>query len=152
MSVSAFQNDLRSPYVLLLRIAVLDNRLKTPAVLRTHLDQFPRSHEEFSFPNKCKKLLPQHSISSYTISARRGSLYLALTTRCRLTRIFHCRCTTTPFTELNILDGTVIGQHYQRHRQEEFISFLDHTAALFKDQEVQVVLDSYSTHKTAKVH
>ena len=60
--------------------------------------------------------------------------------------------TTTLFAALNILDGTVIGQHYQRHRQEEFISFLDHTAALFEDQEVYVILDNYSTRKTAKVH
>ena len=60
--------------------------------------------------------------------------------------------TTTLFAALNILDGTVIGQHYQRHRQEDFISFLDHTAAFFEDQEVHVILDNYSTHKTAKVH
>ena len=47
----------------------------------------------------------------------------------------------------------MIGQHCQRHRQEEFISFLDHTAASFKDQEVPVILeDNYSTYKTARVH
>ena len=34
--------------------------------------------------------------------------------------------TTTLFAVVNILDGTVIGQHSRRHRQEEFISFLDH--------------------------
>ena len=60
--------------------------------------------------------------------------------------------TTTLFATLNILDGMVIGQHYQRHRQEEFISFLDHTAASFEDQEVHVFLENCSTHKTAKVH
>jgi transposase len=60
--------------------------------------------------------------------------------------------TTTLFAALNILDGTVIGQHYQKHRQDEFISFLDHTAAQFPDREVHAILDNYSTHKTANVH
>ena len=45
--------------------------------------------------------------------------------------------TTTPFAALNILDDTVIGQHYQRQLQEEFISFLDHTAAFSRIRRVR---------------
>lgn len=37
--------------------------------------------------------------------------------------------TTTPFAALNILDGTVIGRHTERHRHQEFIEFLDQTEA-----------------------
>jgi hypothetical protein len=33
--------------------------------------------------------------------------------------------TTTLFTALNILDGTVIGRNMQRHRHQEFIRFLN---------------------------
>lgn len=32
--------------------------------------------------------------------------------------------TTTLFTALDVLDGTVIGQCMQRHRHQEFIRFL----------------------------
>jgi hypothetical protein len=32
---------------------------------------------------------------------------------------------TTLFAALNVLDGTVIGRHMQRHRHQEFIRFLN---------------------------
>ena len=39
-----------------------------------------------------------------------------------------------------------------KHRQDEFIAFLDCTAAQFPDQEVHANLNKYSTHKVQGVH
>ena len=60
--------------------------------------------------------------------------------------------TTTLFAALNILDGTVIGQTMGRHRQEEFLTFLDTIdGQLPSGREVHVILDNYGTHKTERV-
>jgi transposase len=60
--------------------------------------------------------------------------------------------TTTLFTALNVLDGTVIGQCLPRHRQEEFLRFLDTIDRRTPNgQEVHLVLDNYGTHKTPAV-
>jgi len=60
--------------------------------------------------------------------------------------------TTTLFAALEILQGKVIGQCYQRHRHQEFLKFL-HTL----DQEfagpvpLHLIMDNYGTHKHEKV-
>ena len=60
--------------------------------------------------------------------------------------------TTTLFAALNVLDGTVIGQSMGRHRQQEFLSFLDTVERqLPLGREVHVILDNYGTHKTQSV-
>jgi transposase len=60
--------------------------------------------------------------------------------------------TTTLFAALNMLDGTVIGECMPRHRQQEFLRFLKRidkeTPALL---DLHLIVDNYSTHKTAKV-
>ena len=60
---------------------------------------------------------------------------------------------TTPlFAALNILDGTMIGQSMGRHRQQEFITFLDTIEQqLPLGRQVHVILDNYGTHKTEGV-
>lgn len=59
---------------------------------------------------------------------------------------------TTLFAALNILDGTVIGQGMDRHRQQEFISFLDTVDRQPPSgREMHVILDNYGTHKTEGV-
>ena len=60
--------------------------------------------------------------------------------------------TTTLFTALNVLDGTVIGRCMQRHRHGEFIRFLN---AVERDvpagKLIEAVVDNYATHKHPKV-
>jgi len=56
------------------------------------------------------------------------------------------------FAALNILDGTVFGRCMQRHRQHEFIRFLN---AIEREipagKVIHAVLDNYATHKAPKV-
>ena len=60
--------------------------------------------------------------------------------------------TTTLFAALNVLEGKIIGRCMQRHRHQEFIRFLNTIEAdIPVGKIVHVVLDSYATHKHAKV-
>jgi transposase len=61
---------------------------------------------------------------------------------------------TSLFAALNVATGEVIGKCHSRHRQQEFIKFLDHVdATLVKDPGISIhwVMDNYGTHKTPKV-
>jgi len=60
--------------------------------------------------------------------------------------------TTTLFTALNTLDGTVIGTCMSQHRHQEWIKFLgliDRKTP--KDKEIHLIADNYATHKHPKV-
>lgn len=60
--------------------------------------------------------------------------------------------TTTLFTALNTLDGTVIGTCMPRHRHQEWIKFLrliDRETP--KGKEIHLIADNYATHKHPKV-
>ncbi|HYU78866.1 MAG TPA: IS630 family transposase [Vicinamibacterales bacterium] len=60
--------------------------------------------------------------------------------------------TTTLFAAFNILNGKVIGSCLPRHRAKEFIRFLNHLeTAVPSDHEIHLILDNYSTHKSAAV-
>jgi transposase len=60
--------------------------------------------------------------------------------------------TTTLFAALDVKTGKVIGDCLPRHRAKEFIAFLKKIdAAVDQTLDVHLVLDNYSTHKTAKV-
>lgn len=56
--------------------------------------------------------------------------------------------TTTLFAALNVLEGTVIGECFRRHRHEEFLKFLRQidrqTPAGFA---LHLIVDNYATHK-----
>ena len=59
--------------------------------------------------------------------------------------------TTTLFAALSVLDGTVIGRCMQRHRDIEFIRFLNAVESQVPaDKPIHVVLDNYATHKHPK--
>jgi len=61
---------------------------------------------------------------------------------------------TSLFAALNVATGEVIGKCHSRHRQQEFIKFLDHIdATLVKEPgtSIHLVMDNYGTHKTPKV-
>ncbi len=60
--------------------------------------------------------------------------------------------TTCLFAALNMLDGTVIGTCYRRHRNEEFLKFLrkiDRETP--KGLALHLILDNYGTHKHPNV-
>ena len=61
---------------------------------------------------------------------------------------------TSLFAALNVATGEVIGQCHRRHRQQEFVKFLDRIDATLTREpgvSVHIVMDNYGTHKTAKV-
>lgn len=59
--------------------------------------------------------------------------------------------TTTLFAAFNILTGKVIGSCLPRHRSKEFLKFLKQLEQEVPDGEVHLILDNYSTHKSAAV-
>src|ERR1700682_331127 len=60
--------------------------------------------------------------------------------------------TTTLFAAFNILNGKVISSCLPRHRAKEFIKFLNQLEKeVPSDQEVHLIMDNYSTHKSAAV-
>ena len=60
--------------------------------------------------------------------------------------------TTTLFTALNTLDGTVIGTCMPQHRHQEWIKFLELIdRETPKDKEIHLIADNYATHKHPKV-
>jgi transposase len=51
-----------------------------------------------------------------------------------------------------VLDGSLIGRCMQRHRNEEFIRFLNAIErAVPADKRIEAVVDNYATHKHPKV-
>lgn len=60
--------------------------------------------------------------------------------------------TTTLFAALNVLTGKVIGRCMQKHRNQEYIRFLDAVdATLPPGKSVHAIVDNYATHKHPKV-
>ena len=56
--------------------------------------------------------------------------------------------TTTLFAAMNILDGTVIGSHSERHRHQEFIAFLEQVdKEVPAGRKIHAIVDNYSAHK-----
>lgn len=61
--------------------------------------------------------------------------------------------TTSLFAALNYATGEVIGKCYRRHRSVEFRKFLDLVEKnVPPDLDVHLIIDNYSTHKTAMIH
>jgi transposase len=60
--------------------------------------------------------------------------------------------TTSLFAALDVKTGKVIGSCHQRHRSIEFRKFLDQIdAAVPENLDVHLIMDNYSTHKTALI-
>ena len=60
--------------------------------------------------------------------------------------------TSTLFAALHVATGEVIGQCRQRHRHQEFLSFLKTVEKQTpKEMELHLIVDNYSTHKHEKV-
>ncbi|RJQ89142.1 IS630 family transposase [Amycolatopsis panacis] len=74
------------------------------------------------------------------------------TTPARMTHDYVRHGTTSLFAAFDIGSGSVIAQHYRRHRHQEFLRFLKLIdAAVPKELDLHLVLDNYATHKTPKV-
>jgi len=70
----------------------------------------------------------------------------------RRTHDYYRHGTTSLFAALDIATGKVIGHCQKRHRQQEFVRFLDRIERTVPaGLEVHLVLDNYATHKTPKV-
>ena len=70
----------------------------------------------------------------------------------RRTHDYYRHGTTSLFAALDIATGKVIGHCQKRHRQQEFLRFLDRIERTVPaGLEVHLVLDNYATHKTPKV-
>jgi transposase len=75
------------------------------------------------------------------------------TTPARMTHDYVRNGTTSLFAALDLASGSVIAQHYRRHRHQEFLRFLKLIdAAVPKDLDLHLVLDNYATHKTPAIH
>jgi transposase len=62
--------------------------------------------------------------------------------------------TTSLFAALNVATGEVIGQCHGKHRQQEFVKFLDRIAAQIPPEPgrtIHLVMDNYGTHKAPAV-
>jgi transposase len=62
--------------------------------------------------------------------------------------------TTSLFAALNVATGQVIGKCYRRHRQQEFLKFLNEIDLQLEREEgvqVHIIMDNYGTHKTPAV-
>lgn len=60
--------------------------------------------------------------------------------------------TSTLFAALNVFTGEVIGECKQRHRHQEFLSFLKTVEKRTPEElELHVIVDNYATHKHQKV-
>jgi transposase len=60
--------------------------------------------------------------------------------------------TTTLFAALDVLEGTVIGKCMQRHRNQEFVRFLNAIErAIPTGKVIHVILDNYAAHKHPNV-
>jgi transposase len=74
------------------------------------------------------------------------------TTPARMTHDYVRHGTTSLFAAFDLASGSVIAQHYRRHRHQEFLRFLKLIdAAVPSDLDLHLVLDNYATHKTPKV-
>lgn len=60
--------------------------------------------------------------------------------------------TTTLFAALEVLEGRVVGQCFERHRNQEFLRFLRHLDQEFPGEvPLHLVMDNYGTHKHPNV-
>jgi transposase/DNA-binding CsgD family transcriptional regulator len=69
-----------------------------------------------------------------------------------LTHDYKRNGTTTLFAALEVLQGRVIGQCYERHRHQEFLKFLRRLDQEFPGKTpLHLVMDNYGTHKHPRV-
>ena len=79
-------------------------------------------------------------------------LPLLPTTPARMTHDYVRHGTTSLFAALDVASGSVIAQHYRRHRHQEFPRFLKLIdGAVPSGLDLHLICDNYATHKTPEV-
>jgi transposase len=74
------------------------------------------------------------------------------TTPARMTHDYVRHGTTSLFAALDVASGSVIAQHYRRHRHQEFLRFLKLIdGAVPSGLELHLICDNYATHKTEEI-
>ncbi|WP_344517906.1 IS630 family transposase [Nocardia seriolae] len=74
------------------------------------------------------------------------------TTPARMTHDYVRNGTTNLFAALDVASGSVIAEHYARHRHQEFLRFLKTIdTAVPAEFDLHLVCDNYGTHKTPAV-
>jgi transposase len=74
------------------------------------------------------------------------------TTPARMTHTYTRHGTTSLFAALEISSGSVIAQHYRRHRHQEFLRFLNTIDdAVPAALDLHLICDNYATHKTPAI-
>jgi transposase len=74
------------------------------------------------------------------------------TTPARMTHDYVRHGTTSLFAAFEVGSGSVIAQHYRRHRHQEFLRFLKLIdSAVPQELDLHLVLDNYATHKTPTI-
>jgi transposase len=75
------------------------------------------------------------------------------TTPARMTHDYVRNGTTSLFAAFDLASGSVIAQHYRKHRHQEFLRFLKLIDDAVPDGlDLHLVLDNYATHKTPEIH
>jgi len=75
------------------------------------------------------------------------------TTPARMTHDYVRNGTASLFAAFDLASGSVIAQHYRKHRHQEFLRFLKLIdQAVPRDLDLHLVLDNYATHKTPEIH
>ena len=75
------------------------------------------------------------------------------TTPARMTHDYVRNGTTSLFAALDVASGSVIAQHYRRHRHQEFLRFLKLIDnAVPGGLDLHLICDNYATHKTPAIH
>jgi transposase len=69
----------------------------------------------------------------------------------RRTHDYRRHGTTTLFAALEIATGQVSGVCQDRHRHQEFLTFLKHIARSYPDQDLHLVMDNYAAHTRREV-
>jgi transposase len=73
-------------------------------------------------------------------------------TPARMTHDYVRHGTTSLFAAMDVASGSVIAQHYRRHRHQEFLRFLKLIdAAVPSGLDLHLICDNYATHKTEAV-
>jgi transposase len=79
-------------------------------------------------------------------------LPLLPTTPARMTHDYVRHGTTSLFAALDVASGSVIAQHYRRHRHQEFLRFLKLIdTAVPAGLDLHLICDNYATHKTPAI-
>jgi transposase len=103
-------------------------------------------------PDKALVLAVDEKSQIQAIDRTAPILPLMPTTPARMTHDYVRHGTTSLFAAMDIASGSVIAQHYRRHRHQEFLRFLKLIdAAVPNGLELHLVCDNYATHKTEAV-